>query len=303
MGELSKKIGEFGEQVVDDFLQEIGWVQAQKGIQLNNIFKDKYNKTTYGIDFLVSYECPLVDNSIKNILVSVKYHKDKYPDNLKSLAKSHLIELSEMMHSFDFSNEKSAADEMLVGNIVEDIGLLIWLCHKDSKIDLRSELSNIRVDLPFERTKIILLDNTQVDFLLSSITFIKTVFDKDGFEFYYPNTGQNINPLTKINSGLVLPIEFISSAILPFKTTDSNNVITLSIVSGENFSNSSLRRIIGLAQDLSTNLTNQILLAFPDYDELEHLNDFNKVKGEFSNNNFVKKIYVANYNNNRFRIK
>lgn len=302
MGELSKKIGEFGEQVVDDFLKEIGWGQAQKGIQLTNLFKDKYEKLTYGIDFLVSYECPLIDNSIKNILISVKYHKDKYPDSYKSLAKAHLIELSEMMHSFDFSEDKSSANQMLNGNIVEDIGLLIWLCHKDSSTDLREELKNIRLDLPYDHTKIILLDNIQVDFLLTSIFFIKSVFSNQGFEFYYPNTGQNINPLTKANSGVLLPIEFISSPILPFKTTE-NNVITLSIVASESFNKNNLRRIIGLSQELSTNLPNQILLAFPDYDELEHLNDFNIVKNEFSNNSFTSKIHIANYNNNRYRIR
>ncbi|AMR30581.1 hypothetical protein A0256_03645 [Mucilaginibacter sp. PAMC 26640] len=301
MGELSKKIGEFGEQVVDNFLQEIGWGQAQKGIQLKNLFKDNYNKLTYGIDFLVSYECPLIDNSIKNIIISVKYHKEKYPDNLRTLAKTHLVEISEMMHSFDFSKEKSNANQMLDGNIVEDIGLLIWLCHKDSTTDLRDEIKNIRVDLPFDRTKIILLDNLQVDFILSAIFFIKNTFNTDTADFYYPNTGQNINPLTKANSGGLLPIEFISSPILPFKTS-VKNIITLSIVTSESFNKNNLRRIIGLVQELSTNLSNQILIAFPDYDDLEHSNDFNAVKAEFSNTDLTRKLFIANHNNNRFKL-
>lgn len=302
MGELSKKIGEYGEEVAKELLADIGWTQLQKGIELPNLFVDLYPKKTYGIDYLMSYECPLTDNTVKNILVSVKYHKDKYPDDFKSKAKSHLIELSEMLQSFSYSEEKSAANDQLGGSIIEDIGVLIWLCHKDSTIDIRQELLSMRIDLPFERTKIVIVDNIQADFLFSSIGFIKSVFSLSTFEFYYPNTGQNINPITKTNSGTLLPLEFISSPILVFKVTEGKT-ITLSLTSSEPFNKSNLRRIIGLMQDISTDLSNQILLAFPDYDDLEHSNLAIAVKNEFSNKGFVNKIQIANFSNNRFKMK
>ncbi|HJY12458.1 MAG TPA: hypothetical protein VJ304_06695, partial [Flavobacterium sp.] len=257
---------------------------------------------TYGIDFLKSYECPLVDDTVKNILVSVKYHKDKYPDGYKALAKSHLIELSQMLHSYSYSELKSDT-EHLEGSIEEDIGVLIWLCHKDSDLDIRKELQNTRIELPYDQTKIILLDNIQVDFVWSAVSFIKTVFVNQGIEFYYPNTGQNINPMTKISSGKIMPVEFVCSPVITFKTSDSNKIITLSIITSVPFTKSNLRRIIGLAQELTTNLSSQILLAFPDYDELEHQNDFLAIKNEFTSTDLANKVFIANYSNTRYKIK
>lgn len=302
MGELSKKIGEFGEHVVEEFLNDIGWSEPQKGIELTNLFQEIYDKKTYGIDFLKSYECPLVDDTVKNVLVSVKYHKDKYPDSYKSLAKSHLVELSQMLHSYAYSELKNST-EQLNGSVEEDIGVLIWLCHKDSDLDIKKELQNSRIDLPYDQTKIILLDNIQVDFVWSAVGFINSVFHNQEVEFYYPNTGQNINPMTKLSSGKIMPLEFVCSQILTFKTSDTNKVITLSVVSSDPFTKSNLRRIIGLAQELTTNLSSQILLAFPDYDELEHQNDFLSIKGEFSSTDLANKVSIANYSNTRFKIK
>ena len=301
MGELSKKIGEFGESVAQSIIEEFGWNSAQKGIELQNMFPDRSKKKTYGIDYLFSYECPLMDNTIKNVIISVKYHKDQYPDAYRSLSRAHLIELSEITESFSFSDTKSVANENLEGNIIEDIAVLIWLCHKDVDLDLRKELSNIKVDLPYPNSKIVLVDNQQADYLLSSVSFFKINFSTAKFEFYYHNTGQNINPLTKNSSGYKLPVEYLFSSVLPFKISNGKEII-LGITTSDPFSKSNLRRLMGLAQEISTNLTGTILLAFNDYDSLEHSNDFEAVKSEFTQQDFAEKMHIANYNNLRFRI-
>jgi hypothetical protein len=58
MGEWSKKIGEYGEKVVENFFEVIGWSDLSKGIESpcingKNHLNDKGNpKQTHGIDFL-----------------------------------------------------------------------------------------------------------------------------------------------------------------------------------------------------------------------------------------------------------
>jgi hypothetical protein len=301
MGELSKRIGEFGENTAESILEEFGWNGAQKAIVLPNMFPDRKKKQTYGIDYLFSYECPMRDDTVKNVIISVKYHKDNYPEGYRTLAKSHLTELSEISESFNFSEVKSIANDNLNGLMVEDIGLLIWLCHNPVDLDLRRELANIKLELPYPNSKIILLDNKQIDYLLSSILFFKINFNSARFEFYYHNTGQNINPVTRNTSGKRLPIEYVFSSVLPFKIVDGKNTI-LGLTTSDPFNKSNLRRLMGLAQELSTNLSSSVLFAFNDYDPLEHQNEFEAVKSEFIQQDFADKISITNYNNHRFKI-
>ena len=94
MGEWSKKIGEYGEDVVERFLSVIGWDNPAKGIQIkcskqNEEHKNKEGKPvhTHGIDFLYSYISPLVDGQLNNIIISSKYKTEKYPNSPTNLFK------------------------------------------------------------------------------------------------------------------------------------------------------------------------------------------------------------------------
>ena len=60
MGEWSKKVGEAGEAIVADFLELIGWSDAQTGIEIPCIMPTDHghgdkSRRTHGIDFLFSY--------------------------------------------------------------------------------------------------------------------------------------------------------------------------------------------------------------------------------------------------------
>lgn len=68
MGEWSKKIGDYGEDTVRDFLNLIGWNANNhikgKELQCNDarhVNKKGEVKRTHGIDILYTYHCPLVD--------------------------------------------------------------------------------------------------------------------------------------------------------------------------------------------------------------------------------------------------
>lgn len=80
MGEWSKKIGEYGETVVERFLTVIGWTNPSKGIQIDclRINGEHLNENgkpvhSHGLDFLYSYKNPLVDGQLCNIIISSKF--------------------------------------------------------------------------------------------------------------------------------------------------------------------------------------------------------------------------------------
>ena len=55
--------------------------------------------------------------------------------------------------------------------------------------------------------------------------------------FYYPNTGQNINPLHRENVGKILPVEYLNSTIIPIRLVNKDNPkeICLLLATVDNF--------------------------------------------------------------------
>ncbi len=86
MGEWSKKIGEYGENVVKTFFSVIGWNDLATGVTLSCISNGKHlnekgnPKETHGIDFLFSYINPLVSGQLNNVLINGEmYYKKSEP--------------------------------------------------------------------------------------------------------------------------------------------------------------------------------------------------------------------------------
>ena len=114
MGEWSKKIGEYGENVVEKFLSTIGWCEPLKGItmqcsMLNGEHKNDKGESvkTHGIDFLYSYINPLVDGQLNNIVISSKYSMEKYPSCPTQKFKWFMTDLINTMQCFGCSEKKN----------------------------------------------------------------------------------------------------------------------------------------------------------------------------------------------------
>ena len=54
--------------------------------------------------------------------------------------------------------------------------------------------------------------------------------------------------------------------------------------------------MIGLAQDLTSNWTAEVTIAFPDYNIFEHAEVVKEVKSSFENKEFVSEIEVITFN-------
>jgi len=306
MGEWSKKIGEYGESVVEKFFSVIGWNDLAKGIEIpcQNINKhlneNNKQKVTHGIDYLFSYMNPLVSGQLNNVLISSKFKTKKYPNSPSILFKEYMGDLITTLECYDISDIKN---NLVLGynhSTINEVGILFWLNNQpDSNDDLISILSSSRIIDTQVNKAIYIMDNKHVAFILEVMKFVKTKNDKFNFFFYYPNTGQNINPLNRKNVGEILPVEYLNSSIIPIRLVHKDNPkeICLFIATLDNFEENDLMRLMGLAKDISTELVGQIIIAFPDYDELNHKQIVTLTKQKFQSVDFTKNISVINFFN------
>ena len=63
----------------------------------------------------------------------------------------------------------------------------------------------------------------------------------------------------------------------------------------DNFETNDFMRLMGLAKDISTNLAGEVIIGFPDYNELKHQNKISQVKQGFQDAPFTKTVTVVNY--------
>lgn len=306
MGEWSKKIGEYGENVVEKFLSVIGWDNPAKGIQIkcskqNEEHKNKEGKPvhTHGIDFLYSYMSPLVDGQLNNIIISSKYKTEKYPNSPTNLFKEFFEDLVNTVDCFDSSEQKNQVlEDHHQFSSINDVGVLFWLNNQeDSNDDLISVIANARIDRTMDTT-IYIMDNKHVAFILDLISYIK-VSNKYNYSFFYPSTGQNINPISRTDNGTILPVEYINSSIIPIRLENKNNPneVTFLVGSIDGFDQDGFKRLMGLAKDMSKHLTGEVIIGFPDYNDLNHKNTVSITKQGFDDVDFAKTVSVVNYHN------
>lgn len=119
------------------------------------------------------------------------------------------------------------------------------------------------------------------------------------YSFYYPSTGRNINPISRNNTGTLLPVEYINSSVLPIKMVKRNNgnETCFMLATIDYFDKDTFMRLMGLAKDISTNLSGSIVIGFPDYDSLKHELIVKQATQGFNDRDFTKSISVINYTN------
>ena len=306
MGEWSKKIGEYGEDVVEKFFSVIGWNDLSKGESIPCINPTKHlteedkPKTTHGIDFLYSYPNPLVSEQLCNIIISSKFQSKKYPNNPTTVFKKHMEDLITTLECFDGSDLKTGILSGFEHSSTNDVGVLFWLNNQhESDDDLISSVASVRVLDTQISNAIFIMDNKRVAFILEVMKYVKIKNNKFMHSFFYPNTGRNINPQGRQNSGTRLPVEFLNSSIIPIRLVNKDNPkdINLLLATIDNFEEEDFIRLIGLAKDITTDWAGGVTIAFPDYDDLSHKGIVAQSKQKFQLPEFTKTVDVVNFNN------
>lgn len=307
MGELSKKIGEHGERVVRNFLGVIGWDGAQEGETLTCSEPRKHQRTagsdrkTHGIDLFYSSKSNLQDFTLDNVIISVKYTSSAYPKEPRSLFKSHIKDLAQTVECFMSSElraENNESYEMTGITSASDTGVLFWLTNeKTSDQDVVSKVSSIQLDKELEFGSIHVVDNAKAAFIYDSITFAKNKYINSKIYFHYAFGSANYNDPDIKKYGSILPVEYLTSSILPLRVIDDNGQVTFCISCSENFSEESISRLLSLASDVSLEFTKEFVFLFPDYDPLQHESIVNKSKRLLQDKDNVVSISVFSFDN------
>lgn len=310
MGEKSKNIGDKGESIVGNFLELIGWKPFQKGVAIDCIHKKKHGKETHGIDYLYSYNCPLHSDTLENVSISSKFSEDPYPispstgyKGLKSVFKEHFEDLATTIECFKKSKERQLINKGFTGvKRSKESGVLFWLNDHDSNINtgILEFLNNTRIDSKLIFDAIHVLDNRRINELTDALKFVKSEYN-DGAEitFDYFNTGLNVGIHNRLTNGKILPIQYLSSQILPVRIEKKDGQKILQLISFENFDIDSLQRILGLAQNYVLNYQLQTIVSFPDYNPTqENKNEIERMKQSFTEIPFLNKIIVNSFRPN-----
>ena len=120
MGEWSKKVGEEGERVAEDFLRLVGWGSAQHGVEMPCARPEAHKRAdagrkTHGIDYLLACKSPLGDGLGQNLVVSVKYSAEGYPPSPKGTFKAHFTDLAHTLECFRNSEVRRNATQAVKG--------------------------------------------------------------------------------------------------------------------------------------------------------------------------------------------
>lgn len=305
MGEWSKSIGEKGESIVKFIFEDIlnfnslienETINCIKGLK-HKSKEAKSNKTTHGIDGLVSYKNPLEDYTLDICLISSKYVGGEYPQYPSTLFKEHIKDLAHTLECFNNSKLKNKINQGFTGvNKTEIFGVLVWLSNtSDLKFDLVSKVNNIQIDNDLVFDKIILLDNNKVNFLYESIYRTKETIGNGKVDFVYHNTGLNFMSVQENSYGKIFPLNYLYSDIIALRT-EKNNIISLSIFINDDFEEEQFVQILNFAKAFDhLNSVNKIILNYKTYDYLIHENLVKEKLMSFSNYRLKENLEIKSF--------
>lgn len=212
------------------------------------------------------------------------------------------MNLTDTLECFSRSNIRH---EIIAGSNeydeVDDIGILFFLSNiseSEQNNDYISEVSNIRIEENFKIKAVVVVDNKRLTYILDIIRFVKSTFSDYEFKFYYQATGKNNLSTSRLNYGSILPIEYLTSSIIPIRIQhkDNHKEICLLLFTLDNFDKDDFKQLVGLAQELTGSWASKSYICFPDYDNLMNQEDVRIIKSHFSIDSFTKSVYVLNYN-------
>ncbi len=300
-GEKAKSSGEYGEKIVKNLLEIFGWKNCIGGVTVPCVYQDTHRKQNadksekHGIDYVFKYKSPLRDATRQDVLISVKCRDgyQKTEDGIKSKFKEFLMNIafaSECYPSCEIAKQKIQGTNKKVCS-----ALIFWIDrNRDDGRENESVVDRIggfylREECHYDT--VALIDNNRAQFLYTVINFAKAKYGEDNCKFFYINTGLNNANLNRKYSGTILPFEYLNSDVLPMAINQNKLLLLVK----DKFCKEYLRRLIGLAQEITSDWAANIIIAFPDFNKFEDEETVVSCKADFEDSNFIDKITVITY--------
>ena len=306
MGEKSKKIGEIGENIVENFFNLLGWDGALPGQKLPckkpTMHARAESKTgkreTHGIDYLYSYKSPLESSTAESAVISVKHSDKPYENNPKTTFKSHAKDLVETLECYKHSELKKQQQELL-GRTTKsrDSGVLFWLSsNEDTYDDAVSKVANSQLDPEWNFESFHVVDNHRIKYIYDTIMYLRSEYSKNQIQFYYPETSLSYVDKSISRFGKICPLEFLTSPVIPMniKAQSENDQDIFCISSIDGFAQDSLRRLIQAAKEYTQDMSCKLLFLYPNYVSGHHEDAVNKAATGFESD-IHNRIKVSSY--------
>lgn len=309
MGEHSKKIGEIGENIAENFFRLLGWTpisQQSLACQKSGKHAIQNSKTgerkTHGIDFLFSYLSPLESSTVEHVIISVKHTEKAYASSPKSKFKEYIYELAKTLECYKYSEMKNEQQQSFDrATKSRDTGVLFWLSSNDSTYkDVVSRVSNIQLDDEFEFNTIQLIDNERISFLYDVLMYLRGKFNPENIYYYYPETALNYGDINISRSGKIFPVEFLTYPLIPFiikaKTDEEQDIFCFAY--NDKFNKDTLKKLISAAREYTGDISSKYLFLFDNNPSINELSEINKIKSQLNNETISRKIFVESYRPN-----
>lgn len=303
-GEKAKSSGEYGEKIVKRLLDLFGWKNCINGVTVPCVYQDTHKKKDaeksekHGIDYVFKYKSPLRNATRHDVLISVKC-RDGYPksaNGIKSKFKEFLMDIAFASECYPAC--ETAKQKILGANKMVCSSLIFWIDRNrgdgrenESVVD---EIGGFYLREECHYNTVALIDNNRAQFLYSAINFAKSKYGENNYKFFYINTGLNNANLNRKYSGEVLPFEYLNSDVLPM-AINHNNQNKLLLLVKDKFCKEYLRRLIGLAQEITSDWAANIIIAFPNFNKFEDEETVVSSKADFEDSSFTDKITVVTY--------
>ena len=173
--------------------------------------------------------------------------------------------------------------------------MLFWITNDRSGSDniIQKVASANSLD-DYDYDSIYIVDNSCISFIYDTVKYLSLNRPDSEIEFFYPNTGKNYNPINKESSGKILTVEFINSNVLLLKLSRDNSQTFVVAVTDE-FDRDHLKRLIGLAYEITQDFARDTLILFPNFDAILHENLVSEAKSSFRDKRFTEKVRVSSY--------
>ena len=305
MGELSKLIGEIGENITGNFFELIGWNNAIPNESLTCLKSKNHARKgskkglreTHGIDYLYKYRSSLESNTVHSLVISVKNSNAAYPNSPISTFKAHITDVAQTIECYNGSPLKGQQLSKFTSyKKSSDIGVLFWLSHSDETYhDVISKLESCRLDSNLKFSSIYVVDNKRIEFLFQVLNQLKLSYSSYDLNYYYPDTSINVSDTEIKKYGKILPVEYINSPVIPFILKKPGKIDTFCIAVSDNFDENEMSELIQSARNYTNDITCDYLFLFPNYLRTKHRKSVLNAIATFENE-VENKVIAMSYN-------